>query len=404
MPDFAFQARTLDGRVLRGSRAAESEAALAKDLMAESALLVKAQLVGAGGGRVRGGPRFKRKELAAFIVHLASYIEGGVPILAALEDFRMPEKPKLDSAIQDIRRRIEGGSSLSDALESQSGLFEPLQVSMIRAGESSGHLDEALLEVVKLVEWEEEFAGQVKQASTYPLIVLGMIGLIILIVSIFALPGIIKLLEEFHVPLPLPTRIFMGFGRFMASWGWLAVLGPAAAILLFRISLRDPGMRLWWDTRVLGMPVIGPVALKLGMSRFAAFFSAQYRAGIPMIQLLRDCEGVTGNARLGVSVRAIREGVEAGERIAVMAASVGFFPALVVRMLAIGEETGQLERTLGKVTSYFDAEVRAEVKRFFQLLEPALLVFLAAIVIFVAISILLPIYTLIGGISGTASQ
>lgn len=404
MPDYAFQARTLDGRVLRGSRAAESEAALAKELMAESALLVKAQPMSAGAPRARRGARFKRKELAAFMVHLASYIEGGVPILAALEDFRMPEKPKLDSAIQDIRHRIEGGSSLSDALEAQPGLFEPLQVSMIRAGESSGHLDEALLEVVKLVEWEEDFAGQVKQASTYPLIVLGMIGLIIVIVSVFALPGILKLLEEFHVPLPLPTRIFMAFGRFMVSWGWLAVLGPAAAIFLFKISLRDPALRLWWDTRVLKMPVIGPVALKLGMSRFAAFFSAQYRAGIPMIQLLRDCEGVTGNARLGVSVRAIREGVEAGERIAVMAASVGFFPALVVRMLAIGEETGQLERTLGKVTVYFDAEVRAEVKRFFQLLEPALLVFLAAIVIFVAISILLPIYTLIGGISGTASQ
>ena len=231
-----------------------------------------------------------------------------------------------------------------------------------------------------------------------------VIGLIIVIVSIFALPAILKLLQEFHVPLPLPTRIFMAFGQFMVAWGWLAILGPVAAIILFRISLRDPAMRLGWDTQVLRMPGIGPVALKLGMSRFAAFFAAQYRAGIPMIQLLRDCESVTGNARLGVSVRAIRDGVEGGERIAVMAASVGVFPALVVRMLAIGEETGQLERTLGKVTVYFDAEVRAEVKRFFQLLEPALLVFLAAIVIFVAVSILLPIYTLIGGISGTASQ
>ena len=404
MPEYAFQARTLDGRVLRGTRTAESEAALAKELMGESALLVKAQPAGSARIGFRNRARFKRKELAAFMVHLASYIEGGVPILAALEDFRMPEKPALDSAIQNIRRQIEGGSSLSDALEAQPGLFEPLQVSMIRAGESSGHLDEALLEVVKLVEWEEDFAGQVKQASTYPIIVLSMIGLIIVIVSIFALPAILKLLQEFHVPLPLPTRIFMAFGQFMVVWGWLAVLAPVAAVILFRASLREPRMRLWWDTRVLGMPVIGPVALKLGMSRFAAFFAAQYRAGIPMIQLLRDCEGVTGNARLGVSVRAIREGVESGERIAVMAASVGFFPVLVVRMLAIGEETGQLERTLGKVTAYFDAEVRAEVKRFFQLLEPALLVFLAAIVIFVAISILLPIYTLIGGISGTASQ
>ncbi|HEU4952038.1 MAG TPA: type II secretion system F family protein, partial [Holophagaceae bacterium] len=249
-----------------------------------------------------------------------------------------------------------------------------------------------------------DFAGQVKQASTYPLIVLGMIGLIVVVVSVFALPGILKLLEEFHVPLPLPTRIFMGLGGFLAAWGWLVVLAPTAAVLLFRQALKRPAVRLWWDTRVLAMPVAGALATKLGMSRFAAFFAAQYRAGVPIIQLLRECEGVTGNARLGVSVRAIREGVESGERIAAMAATVGHFPPLVVRMLAIGEETGQLERTLGKVSAYFDAEVRAEVKRFFQLLEPALLVVLAAIVIFVAVSILLPIYTLIGGISGTASQ
>ena len=405
MPEFSFQARTFDGRMLRGHRTAESEAALAKDLRLESAMLVKAQALAAGAPRFRRGrAKFKRKELASFMVHLASYIEGGVPILAALSDYRVPEKPLLDAALQDIRRRVEGGSTLSEAFEAQQGLFDPLQLSMIQAGESSGHLDEAILEVVKLVEWEEEFAGQVKQASTYPIIVLSLIGLIILVVSVFALPAILKLLEEFHVPLPLPTRIFMAFGQFMISWGWLVVVGPIVIILLVKMALRDPAIRLWWDTKLLGLPVVGPLVIKLGMSRFAAFFAAQYRAGIPIIQLLRDCEGVTGNMRLGASVRAIREGVEGGERIAIMAASVGFFPTLVVRMLAIGEETGQLERTLGKVVTYFDAEVKAEVKRVFQFLEPALLVFLAAIVIFVAVSILLPIYTLIGGISGTASQ
>ncbi|HEU4952720.1 MAG TPA: type II secretion system F family protein, partial [Holophagaceae bacterium] len=166
MPRFSFQARTLDGRMLRGARTAESEAALARELLAESALLVKAQPASELRPRLRGRARFKRKELAAFMVHLASYIEGGVPILAALQDYRIPERPALDAAVQEIRRQIEGGSTLSDALEAQPGLFQPLQVSMIRAGEGSGKLDEALLEVVKLVEWEEDFAGQVKQAST----------------------------------------------------------------------------------------------------------------------------------------------------------------------------------------------------------------------------------------------
>jgi len=153
---------------------------------------------------------------------------------------------------------------------------------------------------------------------------------------------------------------------------------------------------------LLKLPVIGTLATKMALSRFANFFAAQYRAGIPIVQILHECEGITGNARLGLCVRQIREGVERGERLAIMAANVGYFPKLVVRMLAIGEEAGNLEQTLNKVCVYFDAEVQAAIKRIFQLLEPALMVLLAGILIFVASAILLPIYTMIGGINASA--
>ena len=166
-----------------------------------------------------------------------------------------------------------------------------------------------------------------------------------------------------------------------------------------KAALRRPGFRLWWDTRKLRLPLVGQLVTKIGLSRFATFFSAQYRAGIPIVQVLRECQGITGNARLALCVRRIREGVEAGERLAVMAAGVGYFPTLVVRMLAIGEEAGNLEQTLGKVSRYFDAEVKADIKRFFQALEPLLMVALAGVIVFVAVSILLPIYTMIGSIN-----
>ena len=400
MPAYAFTARTREGRGIKGVRASASEPALAAELAQEGLFLVKAAPSTSVPGASRAA-RIKRKDLVAFLVHLGSYIEAGVPLLAALEDYRTPEHPGFDAAIQDIRRRIEGGAGLCEALESYPSLFSTLHISMIRAGESSGRLDEAIQEVVKLVEWEEAFAGQVKQASTYPMVVLGLVGVIVLIVSVFALPPILKLLKDFNVPLPLPTRIFIVLGEFLAAWGWLVVAVPVVLVIGFRIALRDPELRLWWDTQVLRFPLVGPMVTKLGMSRFATFFAAQYRAGIPIIQILRDCEGVTANARLGLSVRRIREGIEGGERLAVMAATVGTFPRLVVRMLAIGEEAGNLEKTLGKVSAYFDAEVQAGIKRFFQLLEPLLLVALAGIIVFIAVSILLPIYTLIGGINAS---
>jgi type IV pilus assembly protein PilC len=402
MPTFAYRAKAADGRVVRGIRVSHSELALANELSRDALFLVSADEERAERRRRLGGPRLKRKELVAFLLHVGSYVEAGVPLLAALEDYRLPERPAVDEALQDIRRRIEGGSTFSEAMEAYPTLFTRLHTSMVRAGESTGRLDEALAEVVKLVEWEEDFSAQVKQASTYPAIVLTIVGLVVLVVSTFALPVIIKLLRELNVPLPLPTRIFIGLGEFMAAWGWLVLAVVVIGLVAFRLALRKEGVRLWWDTRILKLPLIGNLATKLALSRFATFFAAQYRAGIPIIQVLKECQGITGNARLGLCVRRIREGVESGSRLAVMAASVGYFPALVVRMLAIGEEAGNLEQTLGKVSTYFDAEVKASIKRFFQLLEPLLMVTLAGVVLFVAVSILLPIYTLIGNINAQA--
>jgi len=402
MPTFQFTAKDRSGKALKGVRSASDQGVLAAELAGEGLFLIRAQaMFQASDGKGARSVKIKRKELAAFLLHIASYVESGVPILAALQDYREPDKPALDTAVQDLRRRIEGGSSLSEAMEAYPGLFSSLQVGMIRAGETTGRVDEALREVIKLVEWEEAFSSQVKQASTYPLIVLGLIGTIILIVSLFSLPAILKLMREFNVPLPLVSRIFIALGEFLVNFGWVIVVLPFLAVMGIRMGLKKPPFRLWWDTQLLGLPIVGLLITKISLSRFANFFAAQYRSGIPMLQVLKDCEGVTGNARLSLCVRQIREGVERGERLAVMAASVGYFPKLVVRMLAIGEEAGNLEQTLGKVTTYFDAEVQASVKRAFQLLEPLLIVFLASILVFVAAAILLPIYTMIGGINAS---
>jgi len=402
MATFEFTARDRAGKTQRGIRAASDQGLLAMELSSEGLFLLRAQALSQSReAHGKGRLRFSRKELAAFLLHLASYVESGVPLLAALQDYQEPDKPRLDAAVRDLRRRIEGGSSLSEAMEAYPSLFKPIQVSMVRAGETTGRLDEAIREVIKLVEWEENFSAQVKQASTYPLIVLGLIGLIVLVVSLFALPAILKLMKEFHVALPLVTRIFMMLGEFMISFGWLVVLAPFAVYLGVKAALRKPAFRLWWDTKLLHLPVVGMLITKIALSRFANFFAAQYRAGIPIVQVLRECESVTGNARLGLCVRQIREGVERGESLAAMAASVGYFPRLVVRMLGIGEEAGNLEQTLHKVCVYFDAEVSATVKRIFQLLEPMLMVVLAGILVFVAAAILLPIYTMIGGINAS---
>jgi type IV pilus assembly protein PilC len=400
---FSYAARNLDGTRIDGIRSAESETALAADLARESIFLIRAYVARETAVERFSAPSMKRKELAAFFVHLGSYVEAGVPLLAALSDYQEPGRPEFNAALVDMRRRVEGGGSLSEAFEAYPTLFQPMLISMIRAGESSGHLDESIREVVKLIEWEEQFAGQVKQAATYPIILLSIVALVVVLVSVFALPPVLKMLVEFQVPLPLVTQIFIVLGQGMVTWGWFVIALPILIFTVFRMALRRRrDFRLWWHTRLLHMPLLGPLLVKLGLSRFATFFAAQYRAGLPILQILKECASVTGNDRLGWCVRKIREGIEGGERLGVMAAQVGYFPPLVVRMFSIGEEAGNLEVTLGKVSTYFDAEVQAGLKRFFQLLEPIMLIGLAGIVVFVAVSILLPIYSLIGGINASA--
>ena len=398
MTSYAYLARSRKGKTIRGVRAAVNEAALARDLAAEALFLIKSGPVHEARKRF-GGPKVKRKELISFILHLGSYQEAGVPVITALEDYRLPDQPAVDAAIQDMRRRIEAGASLSEAMDSYPTLFSPLHVSMIRAGESSGQMDQVLRELVRLVEWEEDFKSQVKQAATYPLVLLTILTLVVMAVVTVAMPGITKLLLDMRVPLPLSTRILLNVGGGLAQWGWLVALLGFGAGVSFKAALSRPAFRLWWDTLVLHLPLAGQLITKLGMSRFATFFAAQYRAGIPIVTLLKECQNITGNARLGLCVRQIREGVESGERLAAVAAGIEYFPLLVVRMLAIGEEAGNLEQTLGKVSQYFDVEVKAGIKRFFQALEPLLMAGMAGLVGFIAISILLPIYTMIGSIN-----
>jgi type IV pilus assembly protein PilC len=270
---------------------------------------------------------------------------------------------------------------------------------MVRAGEAMGRLDQAIRAVIRLVEWNDALRAQIRKAAAYPLLLVGLLAIIVGVVSVVSLPSILKLLEELDIPLPLVTRVFIKVGFFLTHYGWLLVAAPLVLGLGLKAALRNPGLRLRWDTALLALPGAGSLILRMALARFAHFFAAQYRAGIPLPRALRTSEEVAGNLRIGLCVRALREGVEQGRRMADVAARIGYFPPLVIRMLALGEDTGNLEEALGKIATYFDREVEEEVRVFFLVLDPALKLVLACGLIFVATAILLPLYMLIGGIN-----
>jgi type II secretory pathway component PulF len=390
VPAFAFTARPRKGKDIQGVRVMESEATLARALAAEGLFLLQARPAAA----VRRDPRkikLNAKDLSTFLLHLATYLEAGLSIMAALQDYRDPDRPGLEAAVQDMAGRIFEGSSLSEVMAAYPSLFLPIHVSMVRAGEATGRLDQSLRAVIKLVEWNAGFRAQVRKASTYPLVLIAVLGLIVLLVSVFSLPAILKLLEDLEVPLPLVTRVFLAGGKVLVGYGWLIAALPVAGWIGLRLALRNSGFRLRWDTAKLNLPVAGRLATRIALARFAHFFAEQHRAGLPVLQALRNSEDVTGNTRIGQCVRTLRLGVEQGGRLAAMAAQVGYFPQIVIRMLAIGEETGRLEDTLAKTAAHFDGEVAEGVDLFFKVLDPAIKIGMACVLVFVAAAVLLPL-------------
>jgi type II secretory pathway component PulF len=399
MPAFAFSARPKKGKDIQGVRVVDSEAALAQLLAGEGLFLLQAK----PAATLKRDPKkikLSSKDLSTLLLHLATYLEAGLSITAALQDYRDPDRPGLEAAVLDMAGRIYEGSSLSEVMEAYPRLFPAIHVSMVRAGEATGRLDQALRAVIKLVEWNEGFRSQVRKASTYPLILISVLGLIILLVSIFSLPAILKLLEDLDVPLPLVTQVFLAGGKVLAHFGWLLALVPVVGWIGLKVALRNPAFRLRWDTLLLNLPMAGRLFTRMAMAQFAHFFAEQHRAGLPVLQALRNSEDVTGNARIGMCIRTIRLGVEQGEGLAVMATQVGYFPQIVIRMMAIGEQTGRLEETLAKIAAYFDAEVAEGVDTFFKLLDPVIKVVMACLLVFVAAAVLLPLYMLVGGING----
>ncbi len=397
MPAYAYSARTGKGRSVKGMRVVATEGELAASLAAEGLFLVRSERFAPRASKAR--IRFAPRDLAVFLLHVATYLEAGLSLLAALQDYKDPDSPALEAAVADLTARLSEGTSLSEAMEAHPALFRPVHVAMVRAGEATGRLDQAIRALLRLVEWENGFRAQVRKAGTYPLVLLSVLALVMLLVCTYSLPPILELLVELRIPLPLVTRVFLAIGGFLSSYGWMMVAGAVAIRLAAKLALRSPRVRLAWDRLLLDLPVAGRLALRMAMARFAHFCAAQYRAGIPLVQALRNSEDVTGNERVRRAILELRMGVEQGWGLAVMATQVGLFPQMIIRMFVIGEETGKLDEALDKAALFYDAEVEEGVRLFFQVLDPALKVVLGALLVFVGTAVLLPLYQLIGGIN-----
>ena len=298
-------------------------------------------------------------------------------------------------------KNIEAGNSLSKALTRHPKIFTEIYVRIVEAGEASGNVDKVLFDLVGFLEWQEEITGSITQATYYPaLIFTAIIGLIFVLFT-FVFPRFKGILLQFNVPLPLPTRIVMTLSNLMVQY-WVPILVIIAGLIIFqRLWGKTPQGRLFFDGLKLKIPVIGPLLRKISLSRFAHYFGMLFRSGVELSQALEVVQNLVGNAVLSRALNNATKQVKAGKFISDALRETEEFPPMVIRMIGIGESTGELEGTLKKVCDFYNREIPATIKKLFAVIEPMAIIFLALVVLGVATAIYLPMYQVMGQIGTT---
>lgn len=344
--------------------------------------------------RVNLWNRISKKDIATFSRQLTILLEAGFPLVQALSGLTedVEENRAMRSVIMDIKEKVSEGKSLSEALSSYPGIFSPLFINMIRAGESSGTLEKVLGELCELTEKEVAFRSKLRGVLAYPVLVAvigtGIVSFLLAVV----LPTLTRIFADINVALPRPTRILISTGDFFREFWWLVFIGIIAIFLGFsRIGKTVSGRKLY-DRTKLRLPVVGKLVLKSAISRFCRTLGTLITSGVPILSSLDIARNVVGNNVLSESIERARQDVKEGESITNPLRKEGIFPAFVLRLISSGEESGRLEEMLFKIADTYDDEVSATVTVLSSLLEPIMVILMGIVVGFIVLAILLPIF------------
>lgn len=400
MPVFNYEVRDpKSGKVTKGKLSADNMT-LVRQRLQESGLLVlqirEQSALAAFGNISIGGGKVKRKDVAIFARQFATMIEAGLPITKSLTILiNQTESPALKTTIQTILADVESGSSISDAVARHPKVFPKIFVSMVRAGEAGGVLDEVLNRLADHFENELDLIGKIKSAVTYPIVMGVLVFGIALAMLIFIVPVFQKMFEDAGAKLPLITQVMMAASKALLSWQ-----GPAFFVALFVIIWlvnkwrKGTGVFIW-DTFILRVPIVGPIIKKMALSRFSRTFSTLVSAGVPMLTSLDIVAETAGNEAIARVVLKARENVKEGNPLAQPFAESNLFPAMLSQMIAVGEETGALDVMLKKVSEFYDSEVSSAVDSLSSALEPVMMGLLGGVVGVMVIGLYLPMFQMV---------
>ena len=404
MPSFEYQVKDQGGKDQSGVQEAPDVGTLVSSLRSQGFIIIrisevkkgKSFAVGKGPSKQRGkSGKVKLDDLVVFSRQMATLVGAGVPLIQALDILaEQVEKEKLRVILRNLHQEVQGGKSLSDAMEKYHRVFSVLFINMVRAGEQSGSLEEILDRVATYFEKSSALQKKVKSALMYPAAVSVMAFLITFGMMTFVIPKFAEIFESLNAKLPTLTTVLINFSRFLAG-NWVVVLG-GIGVTVFAIGqiVKTPAGGLAWDSFKIRMPVFGPLLLKVAVSKFSRTLATLVRSGVQILSSLEIVSKTSGNRRLEIVIRSLMESVKKGETISGPLEKSRVFPTMVVRMIAIGEETGELEEMLMKIADFYEREVDAAVDGLTSLIEPLIIAFLGIVIGGIVIAMFLPILTL----------
>ncbi len=401
MPQFAYQAINESGATISGTIEAESPETANNMLVARG--YIPARISAAGslaetGFVARLNDMFgsvQPQELILFTKQLRTMLMAGIPIIRLLQVLEAQSQNKiLKKAIAQIGADIKQGSTLVDALEKHPKIFSSLYRSMVNAGEVSGTVPDVLERLNYILEHEFRIKSDIKAALQYPIIVLVALSIAFVVLLTFVIPKFIAVFAKAGLVLPLPTKIAMMLYQFLHGYWYILLAGIVLVIVFLRNFFKTERGKLIRDSMLLRIPLFGPLFQKAAMSRFASIFSILQSSGVQVMTTMKILIGTIGNAAIAREFTRIQEMMQQGQGIAAPLRSAQFFPPMVVDMVAIGEESGNIEEMMKVISVHYDEEVAYQVKQLSDLIGPILVVGLAAVVGFFALAIFLPMWDL----------
>lgn len=396
---FQYKAMNPAGRLAGGQMEAVNPADLELRLARMGLDLIRSKEV-KRRTRAVGRKRITRQDLIGFLFHLEQLSQAGVPILEALSDLRDTiEHPRFREVIASIIESIEGGAPLSGALAQHPSVFDEVMVNLIRAGETSGELAAVLANLTETLKWQDDQIRQIKTLMIYPAVIAVVMTAVILFVMTYIVPQLVKVIENMGQALPLHTRALIATSDFFVDY-WYVVL--ALPVLLFaglKYAVRvSPSVRYTVDDLKLRVWLIGPLLKKTILARFAHFFALMYGSGITVLECVRVSEEIVGNAAIKDAIHRAGGQIADGASISQSLEYAGLFPPLVLRMVRVGENTGALDRALANVSYFYSRDVEDAIARLQKAIEPAITLVLGAILGWVMLSVLGPLYDLVASV------